>query len=185
MAAIVALSVCVGASEEPATKPISVGRMIFCRAVKDREPEGAADAFPTDIGQVYCFTVVLDAGPDETHVVHKWYLGDKLMAEVKLKAQGEYWRTWSVKHMQPEWTGRWRVDVVSADGKVLKSALFVLGEAEPAEATEEGAGDVETPSGGDQGDQGGSDEGSLDEGRSGPSDGTAEVESGSLEGSER
>ena len=120
-------------SETPATSSISVGRMVFCRAVKDREPQEAAEAFPVDIGRVYCFTEILNAGTEETYVIHRWYLGDKLMAEVKLKAQGEYWRTWSYKSVTPEWKGGWRVDVVSAAGEVLKSGSFTLGEAEPRE----------------------------------------------------
>ncbi len=119
------------------TKQISVGRMMFCRSIKDREPQKAATSFPNDIEKVYCFTVILDAGA-ETHVVHKWYHKGKLRAEVKLKAKGEYWRTWSSKRMLPGWTGTWRVDIVSADGKILKSKSFELmtpgtEEAEPEE----------------------------------------------------
>ncbi len=113
------------AASEPEASGISVGRMKFCRAIKDREPQQAADRFPSDIEQVYCFTVILNAGA-ETHVVHKWYHQEKLMAEVKLTARGEYWRTWSSKRMLPEWSGTWRVDVVSADGQVLKSLSFQL-----------------------------------------------------------
>jgi hypothetical protein len=121
--ALVALLLPAALSQE--AKQISVGRMVFCRAVKDREPQEAAASFPNDMERVCCFTVILDAGA-ETQVVHKWYFGDELMAEVKLKAEGEYWRTWSSKGMSPEWTGTWRVDVVAADGTVLKSASFEL-----------------------------------------------------------
>jgi len=146
-------------SETPATSSISVGRMVFCRAVKDREPQEAAEAFPVDIGRVYCFTEILNAGTEETYVIHRWYLGDKLMAEVKLKAQGEYWRTWSYKSVTPEWKGGWRVDVVSAAGEVLKSGSFTLGEAEPSEApgTESGGQDTQPgeSSSGDVSDGGG------------------------------
>lgn len=135
--AIVSLGVALGgrlaASEEVAANPLSVGRMIFCRSIEEREPKGVAETFPVDVARVYCFTAILNAGPGETHVVHKWYRGDELMAEVKLRAQGEYWRTWSVKTIEPDSTGRWRVDVVSAAGVVLKSASFVLGAAEVVE----------------------------------------------------
>jgi len=117
------------AAETAETASISVGRMMFCRSIKDREPQEPANTFPNTIEKVYCFTAILNAGA-ETHVVHKWYYQDKLMAEVRLKAKGEYWRTWSSKQMLQEWRGTWRVDVVSADGKILKSASFELVAAE-------------------------------------------------------
>jgi len=124
--AALTLALSLGAARsEPEASGISVGRMKFCRAIKDREPEQAADRFPSDIEKVYCFTVILNAGV-ETHVVHKWYHREKLMAEVTLTARGEYWRTWSSKRMLPEWSGAWRVDVVSADGQVLKSLSFEI-----------------------------------------------------------
>lgn len=126
------------------SKGISVGRMLFCRSIEDREPQETAEKFPNDIEKVYCFTVIVNAGA-ETHVVHKWYHNEKLMAEVTLKAKGDYWRTWSSKRMVPGWTGTWRVDVVSADGKVLKSASFELVAAQEAEAeAEEVEEEVET-----------------------------------------
>jgi hypothetical protein len=131
-----ALAWAVPAAEEAKTAGISVGRMLFCRSIKDREPQEAAETFPNTLEKVYCFTVILDAGP-ETHVVHRWYHGDKLMAEIELKAKGDYWRTWSSKGITPGWTGTWRVDVVSADGEVLKSGSFEL----VAEGAESGQAD--------------------------------------------
>lgn len=124
--AVAALALClVSAALPPEPSGISVGRMKFCRAIKDREPHQPAAKFPSDIEKVYCFTVILNAG-EETHVVHRWYRKEKLMAEVKLTARGEYWRTWSSKRMLPEWAGGWRVDVAAADGRTLKSLSFEL-----------------------------------------------------------
>jgi hypothetical protein len=159
--ASVTLAVCAASSEETGeaeATAISVGRMVFCRSIEEREPHGAADVFPEDVGRIYCFTVVLNAGAEGTHVVHKWYFQDKLMAEVKLKARGEYWRTWSVKNVTPEWKGPWRVDVVSATGEVLKSRSFVLGESEPGDSSDEASGSVEMLSDGNTESGGGSDE---------------------------
>ena len=126
--------------QEP--KSISVGRMKFCRAIKDREPHQPAAKFPSDIEKVYCFTMILNAG-EETHVVHRWYRKEKLMAEVKLTARGEYWRTWSSKRMLPEWAGAWRVDVAAADGRTLKSLSFELVAAGTDAGSKEQAGNGE------------------------------------------
>jgi hypothetical protein len=165
-AAIVAANACRSRASETApseSKGISVGRMVFCRSIKDREPQETAEKFPNDIKSVFCFTVIVNAGA-ETHVVHKWYHGEKLMAEVTLKAQGEYWRTWSTKRMAADQTGTWRVDVVSADGKILKSASFelVAAGAEEEQAESEDAGTDEEPTDGnapDDEDQGDDSEG--------------------------
>jgi hypothetical protein len=154
-------------SSNGATPTISVGRMLFCRSIKEREPQETAARFPNDIELVYCFTVIENAGAEATQVTHKWYWGDKLMGSVQLKAQGEYWRTWSLKHLQPEWTGTWRVDVVSVDGKVLKSASFevVTPEAmQQSPETDTGAGEADT------GDAGGEDDSDKDTGGSGSAD---------------
>jgi hypothetical protein len=140
LAILAAVIVLLPAAAPEEAKQISVGRMVFCRAIKDREPQEAAVSFPNDIEKVLCFTEILDAGA-ETHVVHKWYFGDELMAEVKLKAQGEYWRTWSSKRMSAEWTGTWRVDVVAADGTVLRSESFEL----VAPGQEPGPGEEQEP----------------------------------------
>ena len=61
---------------------------------------------------------------DSTTVSHVWYHGEIRRADVQLNVRGYRWRTWSTKVIQEDWTGEWRVDVVSADGKILKSKRF-------------------------------------------------------------
>ena len=61
---------------------------------------------------------------DSTTVSHVWYHGENRRADVKLNVRGYRWRTWSTKVIQKDWTGDWRVDIVSADGKILKSKRF-------------------------------------------------------------
>jgi hypothetical protein len=91
-------------------------------AVQDRALQGAAEAFPTSVGTVYCYTKI-----GKTHVgdvvEHVWYHGDQEVGRVKLNVGGSPWRTWSSKVVPPEATGDWRVDVVQ-EGKVLKSVNF-------------------------------------------------------------
>jgi len=92
-------------------------------AVEDRQPIGVSDVFADTVGALYCFTEIRGMG-ESTTVSQVWYYGEKRMAEVKLNVRGYRWRTWSTKVMQAEWTGDWRVDVVSEDGKILKSKDF-------------------------------------------------------------
>ena len=91
-------------------------------AVVDREPEGVADSFKPDVGKVYCWTRV--TGAEGTDITHVWYKGDEKMAEVKLAVKYPSMRTWSAKTVPADGTGDWRVDVIAADGTVLKSLAF-------------------------------------------------------------
>lgn len=107
-----------------AQEAITVSRAVVCTGVVDREPAGEAAAFADSIATLYCFTELDGA---EGQVVHAWYHGDKMMAEVTLNKKAGRWRTWSNKKMVKEWTGTWRVDIKDVTGAVLKSVNFEYG----------------------------------------------------------
>ncbi len=90
--------------------------------VADREPQGVAESFKSDVGKVYCWTKV--TGAEGTEITHAWYKGDEKMADVKLSVKYPSTRTWSAKTIPADGTGDWRVDVIAADGTVLKSLPF-------------------------------------------------------------
>jgi hypothetical protein len=90
--------------------------------VVDREPEGVSDSFKADVGKVYCWTKV--TGAEGTEITHAWYKGDEKMGEVKLSVKYPSMRTWSAKTIPADGAGDWRVDVIAADGTVLKSLTF-------------------------------------------------------------
>lgn len=94
---------------------------VACTGVKDRAPEGAADTFPTSVGQVYCFT---EARAVTGKVVHVWYHGDKEVGRIELPVRAERWRTWSAKKVLPGMTGSWRVEVQDETGKALATVSF-------------------------------------------------------------
>ncbi len=110
---------------------ITVDRIAICTAVVDREPQGEGTEFDATVERLYCFTTLNGAAGQ---VVHAWYQGDSLRAEVTLnKGKAGRWRTHSNKKMTPEWQGKWRVDVLDENGNVLKSAEFTYGKAEEQE----------------------------------------------------
>jgi hypothetical protein len=110
----------------PAAEPKAGGPAVadakLGTAVVDREPEGVADSFKSDVGKVYCWTKV--TGAEGTDIAHVWYKGDEKMAEVKLAVKYPSMRTWSAKTIPADGTGDWRVDVVAADGTILQSLAF-------------------------------------------------------------
>ena len=94
------------------------------RGIADHRPEGAAERFPADVGQVWAFVNVANtAGPTEIH--QRWEHGGKVRFDAKLavgKAAG--WRTWSRHRIGPKDAGPWTVTTVAADGSVLGTLAF-------------------------------------------------------------
>ena len=104
---------------------VEVTEMVFCTGVEDRVPVGADTMFLNTVESVYCFTKI--AGVSDTMTVsHVWYYNDDEMARVELTVAGDPWRTWSSKRFVESWGGKWRVDVVTPNGEILKSVNFMV-----------------------------------------------------------
>jgi hypothetical protein len=93
-------------------------------AVVDRMPEGGGTSFPADVGELFVWTRITDAGG--TSIQHVW-IHDGNEWPVTLAVGGSPWRTWSSKVIPPEWMGEWTVEVRSSDGTVLESVSFTVG----------------------------------------------------------
>jgi len=102
---------------------LKIERVAVSTGVENRQPVGESDTFADSVGTLFCYTEIRGMG-DSTTVSHVWYHGENRRADVKLNVRGYRWRTWSTKVIQKDWTGDWRVDIVSADGKILKSKRF-------------------------------------------------------------
>ena len=130
------------AAEEPTEtvaeeSTLSLEDVQICSAIEDRQPAGAAAAFPDDLEKIYCFTKVVGAA-DTTSVNHVWYMGDKQIISVNLSVKAASWRTWSSK-MLDMGLGKGHVEIVSEGGDVLGKAEFevtAVGEEEAGETEE-------------------------------------------------
>ncbi len=113
---------------------LKVDDMVFCTGIENRVPIEGGREFPNTVGKVYCFTKITGA-VDATAIDHVWYYNDEEKARVTLPVVSGSWRTWSSKNMLEGWTGRWRVDVLTPEGKLLRSSEFLI-EAEVKEEVE-------------------------------------------------
>lgn len=93
--------------------------------VEDLTPVGAARSFPADAGRLFCFTNVSGGGGGTT-VTHRWYYGERLMAEVELKVRGKRHRTYSSKKILASWTGAWTVVVTDPEDTILETLEFTV-----------------------------------------------------------
>lgn len=105
--------------------PVTVTEMVFCTDVKNRTPINITTNFPDSVERVFCFTRI-SSTKDQTLISHVWYYNDVQMAIVDLPVNARSWRTWSSKRIVRDWTGVWRVDVISATGHVICSKDFTV-----------------------------------------------------------
>ncbi|UCE83670.1 MAG: DUF2914 domain-containing protein [Deltaproteobacteria bacterium] len=110
-----------GEMMEPAQLSVSVAAI--CQNVVDREPVDAGISFAATVGKLYCFTKIIGA-ESPTQIAHVWYFDGNERARVDLAINAASWRTFSSKIIQPHELGAWRVDVMDAEGNVLKTLEF-------------------------------------------------------------
>ncbi len=105
------------------TTGLSVEVGVICTGVEERAPVGADTTFAATVGQLCCFTKILGA-TDETTITHVWYWGDTERARVELPVRSASWRTYSQKTVMEHEVGAWRVEVLNAQGEILKTIRF-------------------------------------------------------------
>jgi len=100
-------------------------RVAVCAGIEEREPVGAAERFPADVGRVYCFSEL--TGVEAAEVIHHvWYWEGTEVARIPLPVEAGRFRTWSLKTIPPAWTGSWRVVVENAAGDSLAELKFKI-----------------------------------------------------------
>ena len=114
-----------GDAEAGEAVTLKIEDMEFCTGIESWAPVGTGKEFPATVAKVYCFTRVNGAA-ESTEIVHVWYFNDEEKARVPLSVKSNSWRTWSSKRILESWTGKWRVDVLAADGKLLRSSEFLV-----------------------------------------------------------
>jgi len=102
---------------------IRIMRDVLATGIENRQPVEANGGITADVGQLFYFTDV-QGGPGT--IQHVWIWQGRTMATVSLEIKSARFRTWSSKRIQPEWTGKWRVEARSSDGAVLSFKEFEI-----------------------------------------------------------
>ncbi|HXI01906.1 MAG TPA: DUF2914 domain-containing protein [Candidatus Saccharimonadales bacterium] len=74
--------------------------------------------------RVWFWTLVTGGAPGES-IRHVWRHEGTLVSSVEIDLGGPYWRGYSYQTMFPGLEGRWTVDAVDSQERVLASASFV------------------------------------------------------------
>jgi Protein of unknown function (DUF2914) len=111
-------------AEAVKTAGFTITRMEIASDVKNHEPVGISNSFPANTEKVYCYLELANVTADSP-VTYVWTLGLNEMARVTQtpKRTVARYRTWSSKNIGGL-KGDWKVDILDASGKVLKTATF-------------------------------------------------------------
>src|SRR3990172_12793705 len=61
-----------------ATKGIFVEEAAVATSIKDLVPEGVAETFPSNVGKLYCYSLIMNG--QGASIIHKWYYKEDLRA---------------------------------------------------------------------------------------------------------
>jgi hypothetical protein len=101
---------------------VEVLRMVVTTAVENREP--AQEITSASVGDTVFVWTQIRSGLGETAVTHRWLHEADNAGDVALTVRSSPWRTWSRKTVTE--TGNWKVQVLDAQGGVLKEAAFTV-----------------------------------------------------------
>lgn len=104
---------------------LQVAQGVVTTQIVNRMPVDEIQSYTASVGKLYCFTRIVGA-QGETSITDVWKLNGQEVARVKLPVRSPDWRTWSSKTIPPDAKGNWEVDVLDAQGQLLKTITFTL-----------------------------------------------------------
>jgi len=111
------------------TRPQAANNMRIIRAVAssdviNKNPADPSDTFQWSMEKVYIWTMIECDRPPSL-IRHTYYFKGQKVNDIVLEVKSPQWRTWSYKTLlDKRWIGQWRVDITSAEGKLLQSVVF-------------------------------------------------------------
>ena len=103
---------------------LRVVRAVATGDIIDKNPAELIDTFHWSMEKIYIWTMIECRQPPSS-IRHTYYFKGQKVNDVELEIKSPQWRTWSYKTiLDKRWIGQWRVDITSAEGRVLQSVFF-------------------------------------------------------------
>ncbi len=117
-------------AEQNAPPPVSSEKLILekalmCEGLEENSPRNQAVVFSAELGRIFCFSK-FNPVPEDTFVFHNWYLRDKLHFSKKLALKKPQWTTFSSISIRVNDKGPWRVEILDAGEKRLRTLRFSI-----------------------------------------------------------
>ena len=105
---------------------IRVAEAVVCSGLENRVPQAPGDSFEWSMDRIYVWSRIQCENPPSS-IRHIYYFKGEKVSDISLKIRSYDWRTWSYKTLlSKRYIGPWRVEITSADGKVLQSLKFEI-----------------------------------------------------------
>ena len=96
-----------------------------CKKVKNNQPLYPGKRFPSDIGKVYCHSLLNNHTGKYKDIYHIWYMNDNLKAKVRIRVrEGGEIPAVSQRQVVKSDKGTWRIEITASDKKILDTVIF-------------------------------------------------------------
>jgi len=116
-------------SEEKAKKEVlplfTISQITVAEDIKEREPIGIADNFPSDIERVYVFIEAAEITEDTDLTVNWYNEGEKVHSYTLPLRKGLRWRTYAYKNIYGR-EGNWEIKLTDENGNEVDSVTFTV-----------------------------------------------------------
>lgn len=100
-------------------------RSLACKKVKNNQPLYPGKRFPTDVGRVYCHSLLDNNSGKHNDIYHIWYMNGNLKAKVRIRVrEGNEIPAFSDREIKNEDKGTWKVEITDSDKKILDTVIF-------------------------------------------------------------
>ena len=83
--------------------------------------------FPTEIGRVYCHSLLNNNTGKHNDIYHIWYMNGELKAKVRIRVRdGQEIPAVSHREVAESDKGTWKVEITDSDKKILDTIIFEL-----------------------------------------------------------
>ena len=99
---------------------------VMCNEVEEGVPVDISKKFKSSSEKtIYCFSRLNNYYESTSAIYHRWYFGSELKAKVRIRlSSGQNRLGISKRTVTNNETGRWRVEIITADQKVLQILSF-------------------------------------------------------------
>ena len=98
---------------------------LACKKVKNNQPLYPGKRFPTDVGRVYCHSLLDNNSGKHNDIYHIWYMNGNLKAKVRIRVRdGKEIPAFSDREIKNNDKGIWKVEITDSDKKILDTVIF-------------------------------------------------------------
>ena len=91
----------------------------------NNQPLYPGKRFPTDIGKVYCHSLINNNSGKQNDIYHIWYRDGNLKAKVRIRVrQGKEIPAVSHREVASSDKGTWKIEITDSDKKILDVVIF-------------------------------------------------------------